>query len=169
MSQQQKNGVSLAGAGTLTPFKGSKERGSSWDREVMTFWYLAHMLLSVAILELLARRDHVVSLQQLGMLRSALCTYEGVQRDSTEVAQLSTTLSHGSFFLFFSTGCWLRERDDNARHLLWCHTHLLPLEEAASPACPLIPNLCRRAGGLWTHGTCQTLPLYHCNCNGHTR
>lgn len=163
-----KDGFSLAGAETLTPFRRNMERGSSCGREVMTFWYLAHMFLSVAILELLARKAHVVSLQQLGMLHNAFCRYEGVQRDSTEVAQLPTTLSHSSFFSF-STGCWIRERVDNARHLLWCYTHLLPVEEAASPACPLIPNLCRRAGGLWTHGTCQTLPLYHCSCNGHTR
>ncbi|KAG8012221.1 hypothetical protein GBF38_004735, partial [Nibea albiflora] len=67
-------------------------------------------------------------------------------------------------------GRWLRETADNARrHLLRSHTHFLPVEEAAVPACPLIPSPCRRAGGLWTHGTCRTPPRYRCSCNGRTR
>ena len=72
--------------------------------------------------------------------------------------------------VFFSTGFRLKEAADNAGHLLSSHTHFLLVEEAAVPRCPLIPSLCRQAGGLdWTHGTSPTLPLYHCSCNGHTR
>lgn len=73
------------------------------------------------------------------------------------------------FVSFSTTGSWLTETEDNVWCLLCSPTHFLPLEEAVVPACPLTPNLCRQAGGLWTPGTCPTLPLYHCSCNGHTR
>ncbi|KAM7391656.1 hypothetical protein PAMP_022327 [Pampus punctatissimus] len=81
--------------------------------------------------------------------------------ESVQISQISC--------LKVERGCWLRETANNAQHLLCSHTHFLPVEEAAVPACPLIPSLCRQAGELWTHGTCQTLLLYHCSCNGHTR
>lgn len=121
-------------------------------------------LSSLATLEVLARKHQIVSEQQLCILHDVLYTVPC----RCEVLLNYKKMSHGSC-IFFSTGCWLRETADNARHLLWSHTYFLPVEEAAVPACPLILSLCHRAGGLWTHGTCQTLPLYHCSCNGHTR
>lgn len=94
---------------------------------------------------------------------SQFCDYSVVESNSTGL-----TFKTSNLFSFL-IGCRLKETADNVQHLLYSNTHFLPVEEAAVPACPLIPRLCRRAGGLWTHGTCQTPPLYHCNCNGHTR
>ncbi|MEQ2281047.1 hypothetical protein AMECASPLE_026433, partial [Ameca splendens] len=73
-----------------------------------------------------------------------------------------------SLDLFFS-GRRLKDTADNARQLLYSHTLCLLVEEAAVPACPLIPSLCSRAEDLWTQGTCTTLPIYPCSRSGHTR
>lgn len=168
-----KGGVQSSRCRESHSFTRSNEWGSSCGREVMTFWYPeqteTHTLIS-NYCWVLARKHQLVSKQQLSILLNVFALlFSGMKVCRAFPLTCNyKTISHGSFV--FSTGFWLRETADNVRHLLCSHTYFLPVEEAAVPACPLIPSLCRLAGGLhWTHGIFQILPVYHCSCNGRTR